>query len=208
MECKKAREIIDFYIDGDITQKEKEELEEHLKTCISCNRYYEDMLRVHGMLSSEEYLEPREGFTQRVISSLPKKRKLFSWMPRPALVGLLSIGIILVFAFLRFPALDIHRKDLRDMIKVQFMIKVQDAQAKTVSIVGDFNDWQVGKDLLSDPDGDGIWTGVLPLKPGKYQYVFVIDGKKWVPDPRAKEISKDGFGGVNSVIEVKKRLTK
>ena len=208
MECKKAREIIDFYIDGDITQKEKEELEEHLKTCISCNRYYEDMLRVHGMLSSEEYLEPREGFTQRVISSLPKKRKLFSWMPRPALVGLLSIGIILVFAFLRFPALDIHRKDLRDMIKVQFMIKVQDAQAKTVSIVGDFNDWQVGKDLLSDPDGDGIWTGVLTLKPGKYQYVFVIDGKKWVPDPRAKEISKDGFGGVNSVIEVKKRLTK
>ncbi len=208
MECKKAREIIDFYIDGDITQKEKEELEEHLKTCISCNRYYEDMLRIHGMLSSEEYLEPREGFTQRVISSLPKKRKLFSWMPRPALVGLLSIGIILVFAFLRFPALDIHRKDLRDMIKVQFMIKVQDAQAKTVSIVGDFNDWQVGKDLLSDPDGDGIWTGVLTLKPGKYQYVFVIDGKKWVPDPRAKEISKDGFGGVNSVIEVKKRLTK
>ncbi len=208
MECKKAREIIDFYIDGDITQKEKEELEEHLKTCISCNRYYEDMLRIHGMLSSEEYLEPREGFTQRVISSLPKRRKLFSWMPRPALVGLLSIGIILVFAFLRFPALDIHRKDLRDMIKVQFMIKVQDAQAKTVSIVGDFNDWQVGKDLLSDPDGDGIWTGVLTLKPGKYQYVFVIDGKKWVPDPRAKEISKDGFGGVNSVIEVKKRLTK
>ncbi len=208
MECKKAREIIDFYIDGDITQKEKEELEEHLKTCISCNRYYEDMLRIHGMLSSEEYLEPREGFTQRVISSLPKKRRFFSWMPRPALVGLLSIGIILVFAFLRFPALDIHRKDLRDMIKVQFMIKVQDAQAKTVSIVGDFNDWQVGKDLLSDPDGDGIWTGVLTLKPGKYQYVFVIDGKKWVPDPRAKEISKDGFGGVNSVIEVKKRLTK
>ena len=208
MECKKAREIIDFYIDGDITQKEKEELEEHLKTCISCNRYYEDMLRIHGMLSSEEYLEPREGFTQRVISSLPKKKRLFSWMPKPALAGLLSIGIILVFAFLRFPALDIHRKDLKDMIKVQFMIKVQDAQAKTVSIVGDFNDWQVGKDLLSDPDGDGIWTGVLTLKPGKYQYVFVIDGKRWVPDPRAKEVSKDGFGGVNSVIEVKKRLTK
>ncbi len=208
MECKKAREIIDFYIDGDITQKEKEELEEHLKTCISCNRYYEDMLRIHGMLSSEEYLEPREGFTQRVISSLPKKRRFFSWIPKPALVGLLSIGIILVFAFFRFPALDIHRKDLKDMIKVQFMIKVQDAQAKTVSIVGDFNDWQVGKDLLSDPDGDGIWTGVLTLKPGKYQYVFVIDGKKWVPDPRAKEISKDGFGGVNSVIEVKKGLTK
>ena len=208
MECKKAREIIDFYIDGDITQKEKEELEEHLKTCISCNRYYEDMLRIHSILSSEEYLEPREGFTQRVISSLPKKRRLFSWLPKPALVGLLSIGIILVFAFFRFPALDIHRKDLKDMIKVQFMIKVQDAQAKTVSIVGDFNDWQVGKDLLSDPDGDGIWTGVLTLKPGKYQYVFVIDGKKWVPDPRAKEISKDGFGGVNSVIEVKKGLTR
>ncbi len=208
MECKRAKEIIDFYIDGEITQKEKEELEEHLKTCISCNRYYEDILRLHNILSSEEYLEPREGFTQRVISNLPKKKKVFSWLPKPALIGAFSLIILLVFAFIKFPLFNFGKEGLKDMVKVQFMLNLQNAEAKSVSIVGDFNDWQVGKDLLSDPDGDGIWVGEITLKPGKYQYVFVIDGKKWIPDPRAREISKDGFGSVNSVIEVRKRLTK
>ncbi len=208
MECKRAREIIDFYIDEEITQEEKEELEEHLKTCVSCSKYYEDILKLHKLLENKEYLEPHEGFTQRVISKVPQKKRIFSWMPRPALIGALSLVIILVFAFVKFPIFNLGKKELMDMVKVQFMLNLQDAQAKTVSIVGDFNDWQVGKNVLSDPDGDGIWTGEITLKPGKYQYVFVIDGKRWIPDPRAKEISKDGFGGVNSVIEVKKRLTK
>ncbi len=208
MECKRAREIIDFYIDGEITQREKEELEDHLKTCISCNRYYEDILKLHNILSNEEYLEPREGFTQRVISRLPKRRRVFSWLPKPALIGVFSLVILLLFAFVKFPLFDFNKKNLKDMVKVQFMLNLQNAEAKSVSIVGDFNDWQVGKNLLSDPDGDGIWVGELILKPGKYQYVFVIDGKKWIPDPRAREISKDGFGSINSVIEVRKRLIK
>ncbi len=208
MDCKRAKEIIDFYIDGEITQEEKDQLEEHLKTCISCSRYYEDILKLHNILENKEYLEPREGFTQKVISNLPQRRRFFSWFPKPVLVGALSLAIILLLAFVKFPIFDFNKKELVEKVKVQFMLNLQNAEAKTVSIVGDFNDWQVGKDLLSDPDGDGIWVGEITLKPGKYQYVFVIDGKKWVPDPRAKEVSKDGFGGVNSVIEVKKGFTK
>lgn len=207
MECKRAREIIDFYIDNEISQIEKEELEEHLKTCISCNRYYKDMVRLHNLLSSEGYLEPREGFSQRVISNLPKRGGILSWLPRPVMVGLLSFAMILFLAFFRFSDFDFNKRDVVNMVKVQFMLNLKDAHAKSVSIVGDFNDWQVGKDLLSDPDKDGIWTGEITVKPGKYQYVFVIDGKKWIPDPRAKEISKDGFGGINSILDVRKKIT-
>ncbi len=208
MDCKRAREIIDFYIDGEITQEEKEALEEHLKTCISCKIYYEDISKLHNILSGGNYLKPREGFTEGVIARLPRRRRLFSWMPKPVLVGVFSLIIILIFAFVKFPLFDFNKKEFAEKVKVQFMLNLQNAEAKTVSIVGDFNDWQVGKDILSDPDGDGIWVGEITLKPGKYQYVFVIDGKKWIPDPRAKEVSRDGFGGVNSVIEVKKRFTK
>ena len=57
--------------------------------------------------------------------------------------------------------------------------------ARMVNLAGNFNNWggtQGGGrydpsiDPMSDRDGDGIWTIVVPLPPGRYQYKFVIDG--------------------------------
>lgn len=50
---------------------------------------------------------------------------------------------------------------------------------------------------------DGIWTLVKPLKPGRYEYKFVIDRNTWVPDPNGLETTDDGYGGKNSVLIVK-----
>ena len=50
---------------------------------------------------------------------------------------------------------------------------------------------------------DGRWVFELELTPGRYQYTFVIDGKKWLPDPNATGIIPDGFGGMNSVLNVR-----
>ena len=35
---------------------------------------------------------------------------------------------------------------------------------------------------MSDDDGDGVWTGLLELEPGRYEYKFVVDGASWEPD--------------------------
>jgi len=48
------------------------------------------------------------------------------------------------------------------------------------------------------PVGSG-WTVDLRLKPGKYTYKFIIDGK-WIPDPYNNLREKDGTGGYNSVV--------
>ena len=73
--------------------------------------------------------------------------------------------------------------------------------ARSVSVVGDFNGWNPAKTKLERTDG-GMWTVTLPLKPGRYEYMFVIDGKQWIADPLASEEATDGFGAQNAVLDV------
>lgn len=73
--------------------------------------------------------------------------------------------------------------------------------AQSVAVAGDFNGWNPGQTKLERSEG-GLWTATIPLKPGRYQYMFVIDGKQWIADPLAGEASGDGFGAENAVLDV------
>jgi 1,4-alpha-glucan branching enzyme len=70
---------------------------------------------------------------------------------------------------------------------------------KTVAVAGDFSDWNTLQ--MEKKDGNS-WVITLKVKPGKYQYSFVIDGEEWIPDPDSYRRIEDGFGGVNSVLVV------
>ena len=83
---------------------------------------------------------------------------------------------------------------------VQFSLYAPDN--KRVHIVGDFNIWSTTADPMYDREGDGVWTILIPLEPGRYEYKFYIDGEKWIPDPGNSERIDDGFGGLNSVVTV------
>lgn len=84
---------------------------------------------------------------------------------------------------------------------VMFSVKAQNA--KKVTIVGSFNQWDTEKDILTDTDGDGIWSITLPLADGRYEYLFLIDGEQWLLDPAVPSVD-DGFGGRNSAITIKR----
>jgi len=85
--------------------------------------------------------------------------------------------------------------------------------AKVVQVAGNWpeNNWlagqaQTGSFLvgeMKDPDGDGIWERVEPLPSGRYQYKFVIDRVNWKEDPNNPNRTDDGFGGFNSLIDVR-----
>ena len=77
-----------------------------------------------------------------------------------------------------------------------------DPKAERINIVGDFNNWSVTADPLFDRVGDGTWRVRIPLKPGRYEYKYLIDGKKWTPDLWNPDVVDDGFGGLNSVLVV------
>lgn len=72
--------------------------------------------------------------------------------------------------------------------------------ARTVSIAGSFNQWSRDKDMLAGPDRDGWWSITLPLPPGRHEYLFLLDGREWVPDPYAMAVANDGLGGMNAVL--------
>ena len=72
--------------------------------------------------------------------------------------------------------------------------------AKKVCVAGTFNEWKPERTPLK-PAGNGRWIGDLAVDPGKYEYLFVVDGQ-WLPDPNAKESVQNPFGGRNSVLVV------
>ncbi|MFQ5688843.1 MAG: glycogen-binding domain-containing protein [Gemmatimonadota bacterium] len=86
-----------------------------------------------------------------------------------------------------------------ERIYVQFMFRAPGASS--VAVAGDFSGW-TPEAVLEDPDGDGVWSGRIALEPGVHEYMFVIDGKRWVTDPNAKRYAEDGFGNRNAVLAI------
>jgi hypothetical protein len=74
--------------------------------------------------------------------------------------------------------------------------------ARTVQVAGDFNGWNPVQTPL-EQISSGAWTVTLPLEPGRYEYMFVVDGQQWIADPFAAEQNDDGFGSRNAVLEVR-----
>lgn len=85
--------------------------------------------------------------------------------------------------------------------------------AKIVQVAGNWpeNNWLAGQAQVAgfligqmhDPDGDGIFELTVQLPPGRYQYKFRIDQVNWKEDPNNPERTADGYGGFNSLIEVR-----
>ena len=75
--------------------------------------------------------------------------------------------------------------------------------ARSVAVVGSFNDWRAGSITLEDRDHDGVWRGVVVLPAGAHEYMFVVDGERWVADPLAGRYVEDDFGRENSLLIVR-----
>ncbi len=83
---------------------------------------------------------------------------------------------------------------------ILFSIKMN--KVKSVGIAGDFNNWKPRQADAFDKDENGVWSKVIRLNPGLYQYKMIIDGK-WVSDPNNPIKVQSPFGGSNSVLVVK-----
>ncbi len=91
-------------------------------------------------------------------------------------------------------------RDRSDARPVQFVLVMP--SARSVVVVGDFNDWDAGAQPLQRASRDGVWSVTVPLAPGRYRYTFVVDGQRWIADPGAPPVPEDDFGRPNSVITV------
>jgi 1,4-alpha-glucan branching enzyme len=73
-------------------------------------------------------------------------------------------------------------------------------EAKEVFLVGDFNNWSLGKHPMRKGK-NGAWNKQVMLSPGDHEYKFVVDGQ-WKEDPRNNRRSPNCFGSYNSIVSL------
>lgn len=72
--------------------------------------------------------------------------------------------------------------------------------AASVSLVGDFNDWDPARAPMQT--AQGVWATAVRLPPGRYRYAFLVNGVEWRADPGAPAAKDDEFGTPSSVVTV------
>ena len=78
------------------------------------------------------------------------------------------------------------KREVKSVKKTEFSLSAP--QAQRVSIAGDFNQWNPSSHPLQQ-DTKGTWSMSLDLKPGKYEYRFLLDGE-WQNDPNCASLSR------------------
>jgi hypothetical protein len=144
------------------------------------------------------------------IEALPEPglfRRLGGWLlaARPVKVSPLGVGATalallgILYAGQRLGPAPGDGRPEDVVVYVQFTLDAPGAQS--VAVAGDFDGW-TGSHTLADPDGDGTWSGRIPVQPGVHAYMFLVDGSRWITDPRAQRYSEDGFGNRNAILAV------
>lgn len=163
---------------------------------------------------------PGPGFEARVMELIlwetrkhPPARR--PWWRRPRVVRISPLGglamaagfagLVILATLVATAGVDREREasaaaPSRSEQVVRFAVRAPGANQ--VSLVGTFNGWEKDATLLSAMTADGVWTISLRLPPGRHEYAFIVDGKRWIIDPLAATITDD-FGTETSVIRVR-----
>ncbi|MGQ0714970.1 MAG: isoamylase early set domain-containing protein [Gemmatimonadaceae bacterium] len=190
-------------------------------------RETDDVIERVAMSLRRERVVLTEDFDARVMSEVRAASRdaarggVLRWMLRPRTVSVSPLGgLALAAGVTGIVALAVGDEGPRDTVPPAVTTAVPATQftpassteqmtrfvfvapsASTVTVVGDFNDWDSEASPLQR-QGKGVWTITIPLAPGRYQYTFVVDGTSWVADPGAPRTLEDDFGRPNSVITV------
>ncbi|MBN2163834.1 MAG: glycogen-binding domain-containing protein [Pontiellaceae bacterium] len=145
-------------------------------------------------------------FAEQVMDALPawKPARKKSWWARqrswivPALAGA-AATVVIMLGFQQVKTVDPASPTGSEMVTLHFELFAPGADQ--VELLGTFNNWKSG-DIMLEADESGQWTATVQLPEGRHEYVFLVDGERWIADPRAATFRPDGFGRVNTVIQV------
>ena len=218
MKCKKIKKLLQLYIDDSLTFGEKQLVEQHLKECSACRAELKSFSSALRLVESLPEVSTPPDFTEKLMSKISqikekeRERIIPSWqislknlwnVPkyRYSFTAALTAVVFCFFAFtFLFNPSSLPSQKQAAAHQVEVTFNISGIKANQIAVAGDFNGWNTNANLLEDPDGDGIWTGKMYLKPGRYEYMLVVDDAKWVTDPNAKVYADDGFGSKNAVL--------
>ncbi len=205
MRCKVAEQLRDPFI---------EQVAAELRRPVRLDPRFDD--RVMAALDAPE-----------VIPLHPGRERRRPWLVRPwtvrvspitafaaaaAFVGIVAIGawqlrpvdLVQVATEPAVPGslLPVADTDVEPIVVHQFTF--YRSGVKSVAVVGEFNDWGSETATPLVEVSPGVWTVSLPLRPGSYEFQYLVDGARRETDPTLPQRASD-FGSPNSVVTVSAR---
>lgn len=123
-----------------------------------------------------------------IAASSPSQRGVWPWLAAAAAV-LVALGLWQPWS---------RGSKAESSNTFQFVLVAP--QASSVSLVGDFNDWDPARAPMRV--AQGVWATAIRLTPGRYRYAFLVNGAEWRADPGAPSARDDEFGTPSSVVTV------
>ena len=204
-DCERAREFVLLWEeDGGkaVLAPELGAFEAHVSMCPECGRKYRPLLPlVERDLLARKSMPTDEEFVARVMEVLPPLVDSGASRVRRILVPVAAAAALVLvlggLAFFRFG----QPPRGRDMVAIHFTLDAP--AASSVVLVGSFSDWSVDDRFRLKRAEPGTWELSVDLKRDElYSYGFLVDGEKWLVDPKAAETIDDGFGGENSLLRL------
>ncbi|MEN6297148.1 MAG: isoamylase early set domain-containing protein [Rectinema sp.] len=216
MNCTEARAFVDAWERGErgMMTSSLDEFRMHLADCETCAHEFRALLPfIERDANTEANIAADSGvgsarrsgtlgsvpseFADGVMKAIGgEKRPSHIIRSRPALVAAAAAIFILGLSLGLY-----FGTRTKDTVSVKFVLYAP--EASTVELAGDFTSWNPGTYVLKKASVDGMWEVLVPLKKGRvYVYNFVIDGDRWISDPKAAVQVDDGFGGSSSLLRL------
>jgi predicted anti-sigma-YlaC factor YlaD len=207
MNCRKFEKLVEPYLSGDLSPSDREFFDDHLGHCASCREIVADFQALEAMLDGASELEvtPPPYLASRIMANLPSRpgSGLLSWKFLHPVVAAASLVLAVGIGFIAQDML----MDPQEIVvrSQQVQIIFFSPEASSVALIGDFNEWGQQEVTFAKSSDRGIWEFSMALDPGVYHYNLLVDGERWVANPKSSTLVPDGFGGYNSVLVVSEK---
>ena len=149
-------------------------------------------------------LEPKRLSLLRRMMLRIRSPRVIIITPLRATVAASMLAVLLILLNLSLPEISLRHQTvaLKSELKlVPVTFSLADVKAQNVFVIGSFNRWQPEHAMKFD-SAKGRWVIEIALPPGEYEYVYLVDNRQVIADPKAEFFKKDKFGSRNSLIFV------
>ena len=208
LNCREVQALWVAQEEGRLPSGEAERLQAHVASCRHCAGLAVSLERLEVGLETLAFEKPEAPpyLKARIMALLGEQRARRRWFSLSFVTSrrILAVSTACLAFFAGLLARELHRVNEWAWRGggQEVVLEFQAADARQVRLAGDFNGWGRETGPVRSETRDGRWIFRLELEPGRYNYAFIVDGRKWLPDPRAPGIIPDGFGGMNSVLYV------
>lgn len=152
---------------------------------------------------TQKELAHKLGVSRQAICMWESEKRELKMSMLNKIAKILSVSINEILSLQRIGNVKNKKKEGKMIMKgkeKKINFELRAPQAKKVALAGNFNSWKETKLLLKKNDS-GLWKIEVDLKPGRYEYKFVVDGQ-WITDPANANTAINAYGSANSIKEV------